>query len=103
METIITSKLFNFMLLLTIIGEFLLPWILCWYYEGYNSKIMVMSALGSLQSPVRIIYNIWLIWLGGFLAFAAITYFFATRPDFPILSVLLLISMGAFAVGALGM
>lgn len=100
MEYIITSKLFHAILLFTVIGEFFLPWILCQYYARYNSKTMVMSALGSPQSPVRVIYNIWLIWLGGFLLFVAIAYFFTTRTDFPILSVLLLISMGTFAVGA---
>lgn len=57
MENIITGKLFNSILLLTIIGEFFLPWILSQYYKGYNSKIMAMSALGSPQSPVRVIYN----------------------------------------------
>ena len=100
MENIMTSKLFNSILLLTIIGEFFLPWMLCRYYVGYNSKTMVMSALGSPQSPVRVIYNIWLIWLGCFLTFTAIVYFFNVRTDCPILSVLLLISIGTFAVGA---
>lgn len=100
MEHIITSKLFHSILLFTIIGEFFLPWMLRLYYEGYNSKTMVMSALGSPESPVRVIYNLWLIWLGGFLIFVAIAYFYTTRTDFPILSVLLLISIGGFAVGA---
>lgn len=100
MENLMTSKFFNSILLLTIIGEFFLPWMLCRYYVGYNSKTMAMSALGNLQSPVRVIYNIWLIWLGGFLTFTAIVYFFNVRTDCPILSVLLLISIGTFAVGA---
>lgn len=100
MENIITSKFFNTILLLTIIGEFFLPWILGKYYDGYNSKTMVMSALGSPQSPVRVIYNTWLIWLGLFFTFVAIAYFLTARIDFPILSVLLLISIGTFAVGA---
>lgn len=100
MDKIMTSKLFNSALLLTILGEFFLPWILSRYYDGYNSKMMAMSALGSPQSPVRVIYNTWLIWLGGFLTFVAIAYFLTARVDFPILSVLLLISIGFFAVGA---
>ena len=94
MENIITSKFFNTILLLTIIGEFFLPWILGKYYDGYNSKTMIMSALGSPQSPVRVIYNTWLIWLGLFFTFVAIAYFLTARIDFPILSVLLLISIG---------
>lgn len=100
MRGITNSRLFNMILLLTIIGEFFLPWILGRYYDEYSSKIMVMSVLGSPQSPVRHIYNVWLIWLGSFLTFVAIVYFFAIRAEFPILSVLLSISIGIFAVGA---
>lgn len=100
MKNIMTSKLFNSVLLLTIIGEFLLPWILSRHYHGYDRKTMVMSALGCPQSPVRAIYNGWLMWLGGFLAFVAIAYFSILKAGFPILSVLLLVSLGTFAVGA---
>ena len=100
MDKIMTCKLFNSILLITIIGEFFLPWILGKYYDGYNSKTMVMSALGSPQSPVCVIYNTWLIWLGLFFTFVAIAYFLTARIDFPILSVLLLISIGVFAVEA---
>lgn len=94
------SRLFNWILLFTIIGEFLLPLILERYYKGYDSKTMVMSALGSPQSPVRVIYNTWLIWLGGFLLFVAVVYYLSTKATFPILSVLLFISIGFFAIGA---
>ena len=48
-------------LLFTIIGEFIVPWILEQFYSEYNSKIMVMSVLGSPQSPVRLVYNLWLV------------------------------------------
>ena len=78
------NKFFNLALLLTIIGEFLLPWILSRYYDGYNSKTMVMSALGNPQSPVRLVYNLWLVWLGGFLVLTAQVYFEATRVEFPV-------------------
>jgi len=100
MKNFTDSRLFNLILLFTIIGEFFLPWILGGFYDGYNSKTMVMSVLGSSQSPVGFIYNIWLIWLGIFLTFAAIVCFFTVKKDFPILSVLLLISVGTFSVGA---
>lgn len=61
---------------------------------------MVLSALGSPQSPVRFIYNAWLLWLGGFFTFTAWVYFEQTKAVFPVLSVLLLLSIGVFAVGA---
>ena len=99
-QNAINSRLFNWILLFTIIGEFLLPWILERYYKGYDSKTMVMSALGSPQSPVRVIYNVWLIWLGGFLLLVAVVYYLSTKAAFPILSVLLSFSIGIFAVGA---
>lgn len=100
MGNIMENRLFHVLLLLTIIGEFFLPWILGRYYNGYNSKTMVMSALGSSQSPVRLIYNAWLMWLGCFLLFTAVVYFFVIRTEFPVLSVLISFSIGIFAVGA---
>ncbi len=71
MRNIAGNRVFNMILLFTIIGEFIVPWILERFYSEYNGKIMVMSVLGSPQSPVRLVYNIWLIWLGGFLAYTA--------------------------------
>ena len=59
-----------------------------------------MSALGSPQSPVRLVYNLWLVWLGGFLVFTAWVYFEVTRVEFPVLSVFILLSIVFFAVGA---
>jgi len=97
---IIDNQLFNVILLFTIIGEFLLPCILKHYYDGYDSKIMVMSVLGSRESPVRFVYNIWLVWLGVVLLFTAFVYFIAAKAEFPVISVLLFLSIGVFAVGA---
>lgn len=100
MRNIADNRLFNIILLFTIIGEFFLPWILEQFYDEYNSKIMVMSALGSPQSPVRFVYNLWLVWLGGFLTFTAGAYFLSLRVKFPVLAFFMLFSIGVFAVGA---
>lgn len=51
-------QIFYILLLITIIGEFFLPWILKHFYKNYDSRKMVMSALGSPESPVRKIYNV---------------------------------------------
>ncbi|MDO5422141.1 MAG: DUF998 domain-containing protein [Eubacteriales bacterium] len=96
----IENPLFHAVLLLTIIGEFLLPYALKNYYDGYDSKSMVMSVLGSRESPVRFVYNLWLIWLGGVMLFTAFVYFIAAKEKFPVLSVLISLSIGIFAVGA---
>ncbi len=100
MRNIADNRLFNMILLFTIAGEFFLPVVLEQFYAGYNGKMMVMSALGSPQSPVRLVYNLWLVWLGGFLAFTAWVYFEVTRVEFPVLSVFILLSIVFFAVGA---
>ena len=84
MKNIADNRFFNMILLFTIIGEFIVPWILEQFYSEYNSKIMVMSVLGSPQSPVRLVYNLWLVWLGGFLAYTAGVYFMSFRAKFPV-------------------
>lgn len=94
------SLVFSVILLTTILGEFVLPWILKHFYKGYNSKTMVMSVLGSPESPVRIIYNIWLVWLGAFLLFTSILLFEVINAVSSILAILTLISISAFAIGA---
>lgn len=94
------SRLFNGVLLMTIVGEFLVPWILGRFYVAYDGKMMVMSALGSSRSPVRVFYNLWLVWLGIFLSLTAVVYFSVFRTESPALAVLVLLSIGIFAVGA---
>lgn len=100
MRQMIDSMLFNWILVLTIVGEFFLPCILKYFYKGYDAKKMVMSALGSPESPVRKMYNIWLIWLGIFLSFTSILYFIKAREVSMVLAILLLISILTFAIGA---
>ena len=100
MKNIADNAIFNGILVMTIVCEFLIPWILKHFYEGYNSKKMVMSALGSPESPVQSIYNVWLIWLGIFLSFTATVYFFETKEKSMVLAVLTLLSILIFAIGA---
>ena len=49
MGNIITSKIFHSVMLFTVVGEFFLPWILCRYYDGYNSKTMAMSIVKAIS------------------------------------------------------
>ena len=60
MRNIAGNRVFNMILLFTIIGEFIVPWILERFYSVYNGKIMVMSVLGSPQvlSDLFIIYGL---------------------------------------------
>lgn len=100
MDNLINSKKFHLILLLTIIGEFLVPWILKHFFEGYDSSAMVMSVLGGTESPVRRIYNLWLIWLGIFLLITAVMIFNDFRKTSFVLALLSLLSIGIFAIGA---
>lgn len=45
MRNIADNRFFNMILLFTVIGEFIVPWILERFYSEYNGKIMVMSVL----------------------------------------------------------
>ena len=100
MNNLIDSRLFNVLLMITIIGEFLLPWILKHFYKDYNSKTMVMSVLGSPESPVRKIYNVWLVWLGAFLLLTSFLFFKEVTTISIVLAVLTFISIATFALGA---
>ena len=91
---------FKFLLVGTVGGEFFLPWVLAKFYPGYDGKTMPMSALGNPKSPVRRVYNVWLLWLGGFLLVTAARFFQEDFSKAPVLSVLRLICLSVFAVGA---
>lgn len=100
MGNLINNRIYWILVLITIIGEFFVPYILKHFYDGYNGLTMVMSALGNPKSPVRIIYNLWLIWLGIILMFTAVIFLLSLKSKFPVLAVLVFISIGVFAIGA---
>lgn len=93
-------QIFYIFLLITIIGEFFLPWRLKHFYKNYDSRKMVMSALGSPESPVRKIYNVWLVWLGIFLVMVSFVLFSDIRKVSMALAVLTAASVMIFAIGA---
>ncbi len=94
------NRILNILLIITILGEFILPWILKRFYKGYNSKLMVMSVLGSPESPVKKIYNAWLVWLGDFLLLISFLLFTKVKALSITLAALTFISVAIFAVGA---
>ena len=100
MNKILDTKIFNIVLILTITGEFVIPWLLKYFYPQYDSKKMVMSALGTPASPARYFYNVWLIWLGVFLLFTSIAFFYSNRYISNSLSILISLSIAIFAIGA---
>ncbi|MBM6756992.1 DUF998 domain-containing protein [Collinsella tanakaei] len=59
-------------LLLTIVGEFAVSAVLERGVPGYDSRFQAMSALGAGDSPVRLWYRVWLVWLGPAFAVGAL-------------------------------
>lgn len=100
MRNLLISPLYNVLLLLTIAGEFILPEILGRFWRAYDPKTTVMSVLGSPQSPVRRVYNAWLVWLGCFLSLTALSRWDDARAEHPAIAAALLVCIGLFAVGA---
>ncbi|WP_029410394.1 DUF998 domain-containing protein, partial [Treponema pedis] len=94
------TKIFNLILLITFVGEFLVPFILKFFYPNYQWTKMAMSVLGSPESPVKYIYRFWLIWLGFILCVLSYSYYQNTEQiSFPI-SIMLFVFILIFAIGA---
>lgn len=87
-------------LLAAILGEILMPIILAPFYKGYSHTTMAISALGNHNSPVRLPFNLWMLF-AGILILSAIpaiytAYCHVSQP----LSLLSAIFIAVFAVGA---
>ena len=63
-------KTLIFMWSITLLMDNLLPLVLARFYPNYTHKEMALSVLGSRQSPVKWIYNIWCIVSGVFFCIA---------------------------------
>ena len=48
-------------LLIALLGDMLVPFILAPFYQGYSHTRMTISALGNPQSPVRVVFNLWML------------------------------------------
>ena len=87
-------------LLIGLLGDILIPIVLAPFYKGYNPSTMTVSALGNPQSPVRIVFNLWML-LEGILILSAVptvyNYFINASKT---LTILVVIFMSIFAVGA---
>ena len=87
-------------LMIAMAGDLLVSFILSFFYKGYSSKKMSISALGNPNSPVRLPFNIWMI-VEGLLFLAAIpavfNYYAQVSKGLTITSVTFI---AVFAVGA---
>lgn len=95
----IDNKIFNIILLITIFLEFFIPFVLKHFYDGYEAKTMVMSVLGGKNSPVKKVYNVWLIYLGLFFIFTAFIYYDSFKNISYITAIITLFSIISFGIG----
>ena len=100
MEKLIKSKVYWSLLIITLIGEFMFPHILSKFYNGYNYKTMTISELASTNSPVRVYYNSWLIWLGIFLCLTGVVFINLLKTKSKPLSITVGTLIITFAIGA---
>jgi hypothetical membrane protein len=94
------SKLSWLILASALIGDFLIAYIISFFYHGYSHTKQVMSVLGSSSSPLAVYYNVWLVVLGVLFIISSINFymvFFTVSKNLAIIgSALLLI----FGIGA---
>ena len=57
-------KVLTTVFIFTLFADNILPLVLTRFYPNYNHKMMALSVLGSRQSPVKWIYNVWCILSG---------------------------------------
>ncbi|WP_075717376.1 DUF998 domain-containing protein [Roseburia sp. 499] len=87
-------------LLIAILGDILIPFILAPFYQGYSHMSMTISALGNPQSPVRVVFNLWML-LEGLLFLFAIPaiYNYYNSVSKPLINTVV-VFITIFAVGA---
>ena len=87
-------------LLFAIAGDMFLPFILTPFYKGYSNTLMSVSVLGNPQSPVRVVFNLWML-LEGILFLAALpALYHEYAQTSKLLAAIAIVFIAVFAVGA---
>ncbi|GAA0177118.1 hypothetical protein SH2C18_04030 [Clostridium sediminicola] len=63
------------LLIIAIIGDYVVAYVLAFFYPSYSHMKQVMSVLGNPKSPVAFIYNLWLIILGILICISAVNFY----------------------------
>lgn len=87
-------------LFLAMAGDLLVPFILAPFYKGYSNTLMAISVLGNGQSPVRLVFNVWML-LEGILFLIAVPaiyeYYYQVSKKLIVITLFFII---VFAIGA---
>lgn len=88
------------LLLIATIGDLVIPFFLAPFCKKYNHLTMVMSLLGNHNSPIHLIYNLWLIAAGIMLILGSLKLYAMYLPTSNILSKVLIFCLVFYAIGA---
>lgn len=83
-----------------VIGDIVVPQILSLFYKGYSCTKMSISALGNPNSPVRLPFNLWMIFEGLLFLAALPAIYKYYNPISGGLTKVLAVFVAAFAIGA---
>lgn len=92
------NKHFSRFVIIIVLTDCLLPFLLGIGYPGYNHLTMVISALGSNSSPVRVVFNIWMAILCVSFIYIGIKLYKKYRNTSKLLSLLLFVLTIIYAV-----
>ena len=98
MTTII--KLSWLSLIIAMLGDIVLSFVLPLFYKTYSISKMSISALGNPQSPVRLIFNLWMLAEGILFILSLPALFKKYHAVSPVLTNVMLVFIALFAIGA---
>lgn len=87
-------------MIIAVTGDFIVPYILAIFYPRYSHTKQVMSVLGCPDSPVKTIYNSWLIVLGVLFLFSGIKFYLQYENISGTLSLIGMIILCIYGLGA---
>ena len=94
------NKVLSVILLIALLGDFIVPYSLAPFYKSYSHSTFVMSSLGNPNSPVRKIYNFWLILLGVLLLLSSRLIYIKYHYISIGLTISVIVMLNIFAIGA---
>lgn len=87
-------------ILVAMIGDILVSFLLSFFYHGYSNTRMSISALGNLNSPVRLPFNVWMLLEGVLFLVGIPAVYDAYYPVSRKLTIVMIVFIISFAIGA---
>ena len=87
-------------IIIAVVGEMLIPFFLAPLYKGYSHSTMAISALGSKGSPVRLLFNLWMLTAGVLFLLSIPGIYDVYGKASKALSIVTVVFLAIFAIGA---